>query len=404
MTVLDRFLKYVSFETTSDPKSQSYPTTDTQKVLGAFLVEELLGLGLSDASMDARGYVTATLPGNCQSAAPTIGLIAHMDTSPAMSGKDIKPRVLLYEGGDVVLNSEKGIAMPAQEFLFLSECVGQHLVVTDGTTLLGADDKAGIAEIITAVAFLIENPTIPHGPVRLGFTPDEETGGGTKYFDVAAFAADFAYTVDGGALGELEYENFNAAGATVEISGVSIHPGSAKNKMKNACTIAFEFQSMLPTAEVPEHTDGYEGFFHLDEISGECESATLSYLVRDHDAARFEARIAYLERIADYLNQKHGAGTVQLSVEQSYRNMKEKILPHFYVVERALAAMEAVGVTPRVQPIRGGTDGARLSYMGLPCPNLGTGGYNFHGRYECASVEGMEKTVELLVEILKVKN
>lgn len=395
-----RFLKYVGYDTQSAEDSAHYPSTQKQLLLGRELVEEMKAIGIADAKMDEYGYVTGTIASNTGEKGPVLGLLAHIDTSPAMPGQGIKPRELHYTGGDIVLNEHKKIVMRASEFSFLEECVDEHLIVTDGTTLLGADDKAGVAEILAAAEILQNDASLPHGEIRIGFTPDEEVGSGTEYFDVKAFGADFAYTVDGGAAGELEYENFNAATVKAEVLGVSIHPGTAKNRMINAATLAFELHGMLPPAEKPEHTEGYEGFYHLDSIAGDVERTVCTYIVRDHDEKKFEKRIALLKRIAAYLNEKYGEGTVTLHISESYRNMKEKILPHFHLVETAQSAMEDVGLTPRVMPIRGGTDGARLSCMGLPCPNLGTGGYNAHGRYECLSVEGMEKTVELLLRII----
>ncbi|OUQ58989.1 peptidase T [Flavonifractor sp. An112] len=402
MNAVERFLKYVTYDTQSDEHSQTTPTTEKQKVLGETLAAELSQMGLHNAHMDEYGYVYGWLPATpgCEGI-PCMGLIAHMDTSPSAPGADVKPRIVHYEGGDILLNEEKQITMKAAEFESLSKYVGQDLIVTDGTTLLGADDKAGVAEIMSAVEYLTLHPEIPHGRIAVGFTPDEEVGSGADHFDVAGFGAAVAYTVDGGELGELEYENFNAASAQITIHGVNIHPGSAKNKMKSAILMAVELVNLLPPAETPAHTEGREGFYHLCEMSGDETTATLSYIIRDHDRAKFEDRKACLTRIADYLNAKYGAGTVELELKDSYYNMLEQIEPHMYLIHRARAAMEAVGVTPLEVPIRGGTDGARLSYMGLPCPNLCTGGVNFHGVHEYIPVDALHKMTDVLVHLVK---
>ena len=402
MNAVERFLKYVTYDTQSDEHSQTTPTTEKQKVLGAALAEELNQLGLHNAHMDEFGYVYAWLPATpgCEGT-PCVGLIAHMDTAPSAPGAGVTPRIVHYEGGDIVLNEEKQILMRAAEFESLANYVGQDLIVTDGTTLLGADDKAGVAEIMSAVEYLTLHPEIPHGRIAVGFTPDEEVGSGADHFNVAGFGAAVAYTVDGGELGELEYENFNAASAHITVHGVNIHPGSAKNKMKSAILMAVELVNMLPPAETPAHTEGYEGFFHLCEMSGDETTATLSYIIRDHDRAKFEARKACLTRVADYLNAKYGAGTVELDLNDSYYNMREQIEPHMYLIHRARAAMEAAGVAPLEVPIRGGTDGARLSYMGLPCPNLCTGGVNFHGVHEYIPVQALETMTQVLVNLVR---
>ncbi len=397
MDVKDRFLRYVGFETASDDMSPACPSTPGQKVLGAALVEEMLNMGIGDAHMDENGYVYGTVPGD--PALPTIGLIAHMDTVADAPFQNIKTRIVAYEGGDILLNAEKDIWMRVKDFESLSKHYGKQLIVTDGTTLLGADDKAGIAEILTAAELLLKSER-PHATLKIGFTPDEEIGRGADLFDVAGFSADYAYTVDGGCLGEVEYENFNAAGATVVFHGRSIHPGSAKDKMVNAQYIAMEFQSLLPAAQKPEHTSGYEGFFHLTEMEGCVEKATLHYIIRDHDMEKFQNKKAMMETAAAFINQKYGSGTAELTLRDSYFNMHEKIEPCMFIVDRATKAMEDLGITPIVVPIRGGTDGARLSYEGLPCPNLCTGGYNFHGRFEYIPVEDMEKVVQLLTELL----
>ena len=396
-TVIDRFLKYVSFDTKSDEDSPSCPSTDKQKILGAALVEEMLALGISDAHMDENGYIYGTIPGDPR--LPTIGLIAHIDTAPDCSGENVKARIVEYTGEDICLNEELGIYLKQSEYPGLAEHVGKQLIVTDGTTLLGADDKAGVAEIMTAAAFLMK-ARMSHATVKIGFTPDEEIGRGADRFDVAKFGADYAYTVDGGTIGELEYENFNAAGATVEFIGRNIHPGSAKNQMVNSQYIAMEFQALLPAAQKPEHTENYEGFIHLAGMEGEVEKTTLWYIVRDHDMAKFQEKKAVMLAAADFLNAKYGEGTVVLKLKDSYYNMKEKIEPCMFVVERAKKAMEAVGITPVTVPIRGGTDGARLSYMGLPCPNLCTGGANYHSRFEYVPVEDMEKITQRLVQLV----
>ena len=396
-SVSQRFLRYVSFDTQSDEFSETCPSTAKQLALGRALVEEMQSMGIEDATMDENGYVYGTVPGD--PALPTIGLIAHMDTAPDCSGADIKASTVLYEGGDILLNPEKGITMHSKEYESLANHVGKHLIVTDGTTLLGADNKAGIAEILTAAQTLL-NANEKHATLKIGFTPDEEIGRGADLFNVTGFGADYAYTVDGGALGELEYENFNAAGAKVVFHGLNIHPGSAKNKMVNSQYIAMEYQALLPVHQRPEATEGYEGFIHLTDMEGCEETSTLRYIIRDHDMEKFLQKKAILQSAADYLNAKYGAGTVELAVKDSYYNMREKIEPCMYIIDRAAKAMKAVGIQPKAVPIRGGTDGARLSFMGLPCPNLCTGGENFHGRFEYIPVEDMEAVVNLLVRIL----
>ena len=396
-SVTERFLKYVSFDTQSDEYSETCPSTDKQKLLGAALVEEMLEMGISDAHMDENGYVYGTVPGD--PALPTIGLIAHMDTSPDASGADIKAKIVEYTGGDVLLNEEKNIWLKEADYPSLKNHLGKHLIVTDGTTLLGADDKAGVAEIMAAAETLLTSG-VPHATLKIGFTPDEEIGRGADKFDVASFGADYAYTADGGPVGEIEYENFNAAGAKAVFHGLNIHPGSAKGKMVNSQYIAMEFQSLLPAAQKPEYTEGYEGFIHLTDMEGEVEQSTLRYIIRDHDMAKFEEKKAIMESSAAFINAKYGEGTCTLTIRDSYFNMRKHIEPVMYVVDRAKAAMTAAGMTPVEVPIRGGTDGARLSYEGLPCPNLCTGGENYHGRFEFIPVEDMEKCVKMLVEIL----
>ena len=398
MNVVERFLNLVSYDTTSDETNPNCPSSPNQKILGEEIVRQMLEMGIADAHMDDHGYVYGTIPATGNG--PVIGLIAHMDTSPDASGANIKARITEpYTGVDVILNEKQGIVLSPADYPSLNHHVGKRLIVTDGTTLLGADDKAGVAEIL-AVAEKLLHSGKPHGAVRIGFTPDEEIGRGADLFDVAGFGADYAYTVDGGGLGELEYENFNGASAKVELFGKSIHPGSARGKMINAALLAMEFNNLLPAYEVPACTDGYEGFFHLTDMQGEVEYASLHYIIRDHDADKYEARKAMMEAAGRFFNEKYGAGTCKVTVTDSYRNMKEKILPHMYIVDRARAAMETCGVKPLVVPIRGGTDGAKLSWEGLPCPNLCTGGENFHGRFEYIPVEDMEKVVEILETII----
>lgn len=404
MNVIERFLKYVSFDTQSDENSKTCPTTAKQKLLGAELAAELSQMGLQNAHMDADGYVYAWLPATpgCEGV-PCMGLIAHMDTAPAFPGVNVKPRLVEYRGGDVILDAEKDIRIRADEDEALPRYVGQHLIVTDGSTLLGADDKAGVAEIFTALEHLAAHPELKHGRIAVGITPDEEVGRGADRFDVAGFGAAVAYTVDGGELGELEYENFNAAGATVTIHGLNIHPGSAKNRMKNALLLGLEFAGMLPAAETPAHTDGYEGFYHLQHMEGDETTTVLDYIVRDHDKAKFEARKETMKRITAYLNAKYGEDTVVLELRDQYYNMKAQIEPHMYLIHRAKAAFRKAGVEPREVPIRGGTDGARLSYEGLPCPNLSTGGLNFHGCQEYIPAESLEKMVEVLLNLVQAE-
>lgn len=398
-TVQERFLRYVRFDTTSDEFSETCPSTSKQKVLGQALVEEMLSMGIADARMDENGYVYGTVPGDPN--LPTIGLIAHMDTAPDASGANIRAKVIPYEGGDILLNGEKGIYLREADYESLKRNKGKHLIVTDGTTLLGADDKAGVAEILTAAQTLLIEGGV-HATLKIGFTPDEEIGRGADRFDVAHFGADYAYTADGGTIGELEYENFNAASAKVTVHGLNIHPGSAKNKMVNSQYIAMEFQSLLPQAQKPEHTENYEGFIHLTDMKGEVEESVLRYIVRDHDKTLFEEKKQLMTATAEYLNRKYGDGTVELELKDSYYNMREKIEPHMEIVDRAKRAMAAVGMEPRTVPVRGGTDGARLSYEGLLCPNLCTGGENYHGRFEYIPVEDMEKCVAMLVALLRM--
>ena len=403
MKALDRFLRYVAFDTQSAEDTGTTPSTEKQKALGRELVRELAELGLEGARMDDFGYVYARLPATPGlEKLPCLGLIAHMDTSPSASGKDVKPQVVRYQGGDLLLNREKGIVMERSRFPVLDRYVGQELVVTDGPTLLGADDKAGIAEIITAMAELVAHPEKKHGPIAVGFTPDEEIGQGADHFDVAGFGAAAAYTVDGGELGELNYENFNAAGAKVTVRGLSVHTGSAKDAMKNAAAIAVEYAALLPEAETPEHTEGREGFYHLCDMAGDVTEARLSYIIRDHDKERFAARKEMMTAAARLLNRRHGEGTVEVVITDSYFNMLEPLRDHMELVERAREAMAKAGVTPMELPIRGGTDGARLTYEGLPCPNLSTGGFSFHGVFEAIPVAAMDKMVEVLLHLVTV--
>ena len=397
MNVCERFIKYVGFESASDEKSETTPSTASQLEIGRYLAAELEGMGLSDAHIDADGYVYAKLPATKGVSAPAIGFIAHMDTSPAVTGKDARPKIVEYNGGDIKLSDR--VSIKTSDFPFLPDYIGQHLVVTDGTTLLGADDKAGIAEIFSAMEYFLAHPEIPHGDIYVAVTPDEEIGRGADKFDLNTFAAEFAYTIDGGALGEIEYENFNAASAKFKINGINIHPGTAKNKMKNATLIAAKLISMLPEAETPSHTEKYEGFYHVCELAGNESLVEMEMIIRDHDMQKFIARKQFVERLTDYLNAVYGESTVECEMRDSYYNMKEKILPVMHIVERAANAMKAAGVEPKIVPIRGGTDGARLSYEGLPCPNLSTGGENFHGIHEFVSVEAMEKMVEIIVKI-----
>ena len=399
MKITDRFLKYVSYPTMSDENSQTVPSTKKQLVLSRAIADELVAMGLEDVELDEMGYLYATLPANVEGTSVTLGLVAHVDTSDACADYPINTKIVRYTGDDICLNEEKGIWLTKAEYPALEKYVGDDLIVTDGTTLLGADDKAGVCAIVSAVENIIKSG-VPHGKIRICFTPDEEIGRGADHFDVAKFNADYGYTVDGGALGEIEYENFNAASAVVNFNGVSIHPGSAKDKMKNASLMAMDFNSLLPTDEIPAKTEGYEGFFHLIEMKGECESATLVYIIRDHDIAKFTAKKELLLECANKINAKWGEGSCVATVKDSYFNMKEIIDNHMYTIDRAVEAMEQVGVKPIIMPIRGGTDGARLSFMGLPCPNICTGGENFHSRFEFLSVQSLHKVVEIVERII----
>ena len=399
MTVYERFLKYVSYPTTSDENNEKCPSTEGQRVLANALCEELTELGLNDARVDENGYVYASIPANLEGM-PSIGFIAHMDTASDAPGENIRARMIDYQGGDIVLNEEQGIVLKISDYPYVDDLAGQRLIVTDGTTLLGADDKAGVAEIVSAVEKIL-NSDIKHGKICIGFTPDEEIGRGADLFDVEGFGADYAYTLDGGGLGEIEYENFNAASAIVKVHGRAIHPGSAKDKMINAARISCEFDSMLTPDEIPEKTEGYEGFHHLLSIEGETEESVSKYIIRDHSKEKFLAIKAEFESVAAALNERYGEGTVELILRDSYYNMKEILEDKMFVVERATSAMERLGMKPVAVPIRGGTDGARLSFMGLPCPNLPTGGGNFHSRFEYVSVDAMKKVVDLVIEIVK---
>ena len=403
MNIVDRFLKYVSFDTQSAEDSGTTPSTEKQWALAHYLKEELESIGMTEVELDENGYLYATLPANTDRNVPTIGFIAHIDTSPDCSGKDVKPRIVKnYDGQDLVLDAEAGIVSTTKKFPELLNHVGEDLIVTDGHTLLGADDKAGIAEIVQAMVYLIEHPEIKHGKIRVGFNPDEEIGLGAHKFDVEKFGCEWAYTMDGGELGELEFENFNAAAAKVEITGVSVHPGYAKSKMINAGRVAAEFVSLMPTHETPETTTEYEGFFHLLGIEGGVEKASLSYIIRDHDRSKFEARKAFVEQTAAWLNAKYGEGTVKVTLNDQYYNMRQQIEPVMHVIDIAFDAMKECGVTPRVRAIRGGTDGAQLSFKGLPCPNVFAGGLNFHGPHEFLPIPSLEKASEVVVKICEL--
>lgn len=402
--VTDRFLRYVQIDTQSDEEGTGTPTTEKQHELARLLVEELTKMGAEEITYDKEHcYVYASIPATeGMEKKPVMGFISHMDTSPAVSGANVRPRIITaYDGEDIVLNSGLGIVMKTADFPELKEYQGKSLIVTDGTTLLGADDKAGVAEIMTMVEYLLSHRDVPHGKLRIGFTPDEEVGAGADHFDVELFSADCAYTVDGGKLGELEYENFNAAGARVTFHGRSVHPGDAKNKMKNALLTAMEFQGMLPVSENPMYTEKYEGFYHLDALNGDIERAVADYIIRDHSREKFEQKKALFEKAGAFLNEKYGEGTVEIELKDSYYNMKEIIEDHMELIDHAMEAMREAGVEPVVVPIRGGTDGARLSYMGLPCPNLCTGGHNFHGRFEYICIESMEAVVRILLNLAR---
>jgi tripeptide aminopeptidase len=403
MDVTKRFLKYAGFDTTSDEDARVTPSTPGQMEFAGYLKTELETLGLEEITLDDNGYLFATLPANTDKQAPVIGFIAHLDTSPDMSGRNVNPRIIWnYDGTDILLSAEEHIVLSPVQFPELLEHIGEDLIVTDGTTLLGADDKAGIAEIISAIAYLQQHPEIEHGKIRIGFNPDEEIGMGARLFDVEKFGCVYAYTVDGGEVGELEYENFNAASAKVTFKGRNVHPGYAKHKMINSILLANRFVSLLPAGETPEQTEGYEGFYHLTGITGDVEQSTVSYIIRDHDRDKFEARKQEIERLVEQMNTELGDEWVSVEMKDQYYNMREKIEPVMHVVDVAFAAMEAAGVKPNVKPIRGGTDGAQLSFKGLPCPNIFAGGLNFHGRYEFVPVQSMEKAMRVIVKIAEL--
>ena len=403
MALVERFLKYVSFDTQSSEETEVTPSTPGQMVFAKYLKEELESLGLEDITLDEHGYLFATLPANIDKPVPTIGFIAHMDTSPDMSGKDVSPRIVQnYDGSDIVLCAEENVVLSPSQFPELLDHKGEDLIVSNGKTLLGADDKAGIAEIVSAIVYLKEHPEIKHGKIRIGFNPDEEIGLGAHKFDVEKFGCDWAYTMDGGEVGELEFENFNAASAKITFKGRNVHPGYAKNKMVNSIRVANRFCAMLPAHETPEHTEGYEGFYHLISFNGDVEQTTVAYIIRDHDRARFESRKKKIERFISEINAEYGEGTATLELRDQYYNMREKIEPVMHIIDTAFAAMEAVGVKPNVKPIRGGTDGAQLSFKGLPCPNIFAGGLNFHGRYEFAPIQNMEKAMKVIVKIAEL--
>ena len=403
MALLERFLKYVSIHTTSDENTGLVPSTPQQMEFAKILAEELKDMGMQDVSLDKKGYLMATLPSNIDKDVPTVGFISHLDTSPDMSGKNVKPRIVEnYDGNDIILNEKENIVLSPKQFPELTMYRGQSLVVTNGLTLLGADDKAGIAEIMTAMDYFIKNPDVKHGKVRIAFNPDEEIGLGAHHFDVEKFGCQFAYTMDGGEIGELEYENFNAAGAKVTFYGTNVHPGYAKNKMVNSMKIATKFMATVPANESPEYTDGYEGFYHLTGIGGDVEKTTVSYIIRDHDRKKFEERKAHLQMLVDKINSEFGDNTATLEVKDQYYNMKEKVEPVKYIVDIASEAIRQAGVEPKVKPIRGGTDGAQLSFKGLPCPNIFAGGHNFHGKYEFVPIQSIEKATEVVKNIIKI--
>ncbi len=401
-SVTERFLRYVKIDTQSKPDVDSMPSTKKQFHLAELLADELKQMGAANVRVDEHAYVYGEIPATTAKKIPVLGFIAHMDTSPACSGENVNPIIIKnYDGKDILMNQDSKLLMRVSNYPELLRYKGQDLITTDGNTLLGADDKAGVAEIMALSEYLLKHPKIPHGTIKIAFTPDEEVGNGASLFDVKGFGADVAYTVDGGSLGELEYENFNAASAVVTVHGFSIHTGSAKGRMKNAILMAMEFHQMLPAFENPACTEGYEGFFHLNDILGNVEMASLNYIIRDHDRKKFEEKKTYIQNVVEYLNQKYGNSSFELKLEDSYYNMKEKIKEHFYLIDIANAAIQDAGVEPKVEPIRGGTDGARLSFMGLPCPNLCTGGHNYHGRYEFIPIQSMEKVVEILYFIVK---
>ena len=399
--LLDKFLRYVAVDTMSDPESETQPSSAKQLDLLRILRDELEAMGIK-AELDEFGYVMATIPSNVDKEVPAIGFIAHVDTSPDASGKDVKPQIIEnYQGGDIMLNAEKDIVLKVSDFPEMQNYIGKTLITTDGTTLLGADDKGGVAAIMYAAQYLMEHPEVKHGDIKIGFTPDEEVGRGVVKFDVKKFGAQYAYTIDGGEIGELEYENFNAAGAKIRIQGANIHPGYAKDKMVNSMQIAMELNAMLPVNQRPEFTCGYEGFFLLTEIKGTVEETSMQYIIRDHDRAKFEEKKELLKSVVEYLNKKHN-NAVTLEMKDQYYNMRQEVEPHYFIVEKAIKAIEMAGIKPKVQPIRGGTDGANLSFMGLPCPNIFAGGHNFHGKYEYVPLESMEKASEVILNIISL--
>ena len=400
--ILERFLRYVAVDTQSDDRNECQPSTAKQFDLQKLLQAELQAMGIS-AEVDEYGYLMASIPSNVDKTVPAIGFIAHVDTSPDCSGKDVKPQIVEnYNGEDIVLNAERNIILSVDKFPELKQYHGKTIITTDGTTLLGADDKAGVAAIMYALNYIVEHPQMPHGDIKIAFTPDEEVGRGTEHFDVEKFGAKYAYTIDGGEIGELEYENFNAASADITIVGEGIHPGYAKDKMINALSVAIEIDNSLPKKERPQHTEGYEGFYHLVELSGETENATMKYIIRDHDMVAFEARKKTMQQVVDNLNTIYGGNRIMLTIKDIYYNMKEKVEPHYHIVEKAIKAMQQCGVVPKVKPIRGGTDGATLSYKGLPCPNIFAGGHNFHGKYEYLPLESMQKASEVILAIIQL--
>ena len=400
--IIDRFLRYVAFDTSSNPDSQSQPSTNKQFALLEQLRKELQGMGVEQVEVDKNGYLMATIPSNIEEDVPAIGFISHVDTSPDAPGCGIRPQIIEnYDGKTIVLNKEKGVVLDPVEFPELKDYVGQTLITTDGTTLLGADDKAGVAEIMSAAEYIMKHPEFRHGEIKIGFTPDEEIGRGVDRFDVARFGAKYAYTMDGGAIGELEYENFNAASAKVHIQGRNIHPGYAKDKMLNAILIGSEFNDMLPVWQRPEYTEGYDGFIHITKFTGVVEEADIQYIIRDHDFGLFERKKKMLQECADFINCKYGEGVITLEIKDQYYNMKKQVEPHYHIIEKAVKAMEEAGIKANIRPIRGGTDGARLSFMGLPCPNIFAGGLNFHGKYEYVPVQSMEKASEVILNIIK---
>ena len=401
--ILDRFLRYVAVDTKADPESDTQPSAARELDLLKMLRDELVAMGV-EATLDEYGYVMASIPSNCGKAeVPAIGFIAHADTAPDASGANIKPQIIeKYDGGEIALKGVPGLSLKPSEFPEMLQYVGQTLITTDGTTLLGADDKAGIAEIMNAVQYIVEHPEFKHGDIKIGFTPDEEIGRGVVKFDVAKFGAKYAYTMDGGSVGELEYENFNAAGATISIQGCNVHPGTAKGKMRNATLIGMELHNLLPVEQRPEYTAGYEGFFHLISFKGEVETATFSYIIRDHDMQLFEDKKVLIQKCVDFINQKYGEGTATLDLKHQYYNMRKQVEPHYHIIEKAMKAMEMEGIVPNIKPIRGGTDGANLSFMGLPCPNIFAGGHNFHGKMEYVPLESMQKASQVILNIVKL--